>query len=102
VLSRNPDFTDERFTICRSLDELFDELKNYSDEDIFIIGGASIYSQLLPYCTEAYVTKIENEYPADRYFVNLEQTKTWKLESLSDAHSFKDIHYKFAKYVNTK
>ena len=60
VLSKDECFTNEKVTICRSLDELFYELKKYNSDDVFVIGGESIYTQLLPYCSEVYVTKIDN------------------------------------------
>ncbi len=36
---------------------MLDELEEYKDEDIFIIGGESIYRMMLPYCDKAYVTR---------------------------------------------
>jgi dihydrofolate reductase len=100
VLSRNKSFNNEKVIICRSLDELFRKLEKHNSDDVFVIGGESIYTQLLPYCTEAYVTKIENTYNADKYFVNLDKEETWELISESDIQTYKDIKYKFVKYVN--
>mgnify|MGYP001286531197 CR=1 FL=1 len=99
VLSKNGCFKNEKLTICRSLEELFQELKKYNLDDVFVIGGESIYMQLLPYCTEAYVTKIENKYVADKYFVNLNEDKTWKMISGSDLKNHNDIKYSFLTYV---
>ena len=99
VLSKNDYFKNEKVTICRNLNELSYELEKYNSDDIFVIGGESIYSQLLSSCTEAYVTKIENKYVADKYFIDLDKSKRWKLLSTSNLQTYKDIHYKFAKYV---
>lgn len=99
VLSKNKDFINEKVTICRSLNELFHKLKKYNSEDVFVIGGESIYTQLLPYCTEAYVTKIENTYVTDRYFINLDKEKTWDLIHISDVKSFNGIQFTFQKYT---
>jgi len=60
VLSKNECFNNEKVTICRTLNELFCELEKYNSDEVFLIGGESIYTQLLPYCKEAYVTSIEN------------------------------------------
>lgn len=98
VLSKNERFKHEEVTICRSLDELFCKLEKYNPEDVFVIGGESIYSQLLPYCTEVYVTKIQNVYAADKYFINLDEDETWELVSEGDVQAYKDIHYQFIKY----
>lgn len=102
VLSRNVSFQNDKVIICRSLEELFQELRKYDEEDIFIIGGEQIYEQLLPYCTEAHVTRIENTYPADKYFINLDKDESWKLVFEGETLIYKDIQYKHTKYMNTK
>lgn len=102
VLSRNKNLKNEKVTICYSLDELFNELKLYNPEDIFVIGGESIYAQLLPYCTEVFVTRIENTYLADKYFINLDRIETWKLVSSSHLKSYKNIQFSFLKYVTSR
>ena len=102
VLSKNESFTNEKIIICRSLEELFNVLANYSEEDVFVIGGESIYAQLLPFCSEAYVTKIRNSYKADKHFINIDQIKAWEVVSESEPQNYGDIEYRFIKYVNNK
>lgn len=51
---------------------------SYSINDFWVIGGESIYKQLLPYCNYAYVTKFEGEKLVDAYFPNLDQQEDWK------------------------
>jgi dihydrofolate reductase len=102
VLSRNENFSNDKVIIRRSLTELFGELKNYPEDDIFVIGGQSVYAQLLPYCTQAYVTKIENAYQADRYFVNLDEDKRWVLSVKGETKSYHSIQYSHNIYINTK
>ena len=102
VLSRNENFKNEHIIICRSLDELFRELTNYDTNNLFVIGGEKVYSQLLPYCTDAYITKIQNEYVADKYFMNIDQDKKWTLQSASDSQRYNDIQFTFNKYVNNQ
>jgi dihydrofolate reductase len=75
VLSRNKDFFDGRITICSSTGELFKKLEKYDSNDIFIIGGGQIYSLLLPYCTEAFVTKIDKPHNADTFFPDLDKAQ---------------------------
>ena len=41
-------------------------------EDVYVIGGASVYKQLLPYCGEVYVTKVDADGGADTFFPNLD------------------------------
>ncbi|MDP4177563.1 MAG: dihydrofolate reductase [Bacillota bacterium] len=100
VLSKNELFSDERIIICRSLNEVFNNIKKYNTDDVYIIGGESIYNQFLPYCTEVYATKIKNTYIADKHFPNLDEKKTWELVSVSDIKEFNNIQYNFLKYVN--
>lgn len=102
VLSRNERFINDKVIICRSLTELFGKLKDYPGEDVFVIGGESVYIQLLPYCSEAYVTKIKNIYNADKYFVNLDKVETWKLSWESESLSYNSIQYIHSVYKNTK
>lgn len=100
VLSRNKLFSNDKVIICRSLAELFAELKKYPTDDVFVIGGESVYLQLLPYCSEAFVTRIENMYNADKYFVNLDKDKTWEQSLKSEIKNYNNINYSFLKYIN--
>ena len=102
VLSKNECFENKKVTVCRSIGELFQELIRYNSEDVFLIGGESLYRQLISYCSEAYVTKIENIYTADKHFINLDKDNAWKLVSTSNLQTYKDIKYKFVKYSNDK
>lgn len=97
VLSKT--LNDERVIVCRSFDELFQELGKYDQDEHCVIGGESVFNLLLPYCTEAYVTKIINIYPADRYMKNIDQDETWKLVSESALQNYQGIAYSFTKYI---
>lgn len=67
-----------------SIDDLFSFINgaiketSYSINDFWVIGGASVYEQLLPYCTYAYVTKCIGTKEADTFFPNLDQHNDWK------------------------
>ena len=81
-----------------SMDEVLEELKKYSEDSIYIIGGETVYRQFLPYCDEAYVTKIDHKYEADAYFPNLDEDKEWKVTEESEEQTYFDITYTFLKY----
>lgn len=98
ILSRDPKFTVKDAIVVRSVEELMEELKAYNDEDIYIIGGDSIYRQLLPYCNVAHVTKIDHAYEADAYFPNLDADEAWEITADSDEQTYFDIPYTFVKY----
>jgi dihydrofolate reductase len=100
VLSRSAAFDDDRLIVCRSVDELFEKLKNYDPDDVFVIGGESIYTQLLPYCTEAFVTRFEKVYTADRHFPNLDTMENWALAEESERYFYNDMGFRFLRYVN--
>ena len=65
VLSSRADFAPEGVTVVNSLQEL---LEYKTRDDVFVIGGGSVYKALLPYCKYAYVTKIDAAYDCDTYF----------------------------------
>ena len=99
VLSRNNSFKDDRLTICKSIEETFKELEKYNNDEIFIIGGETIYKQFLPYCDELYITKIKNKYKADRFFPNVDIMENWELVEASEVKEYKDIKYIFSRYL---
>ncbi len=98
ILSRDKDFRVKGAIVVHSLEELFEELKKYEDEDIYVIGGESIYRQLLPYCKVAHITKIDHIYEADAYFPNLDQDENWCITADSDEQTYFDLAYEFLKY----
>lgn len=98
ILSANKDFSVKGATVVPSLEALLEELKKYDDEDIYVIGGDSVYKQLLPYCKVAHVTKIDHEYEADTYFPNLDEDPAWQITAESDEHTYFDLPYVFLKY----
>ena len=90
----------EKLIICHSITELFERLKAYSPEDIFVIGGQSIYTQLLPYCTEVYITRFEKEFEADRHFPDLDKMENWELAEESEPQYYNGMGFRFLKYIN--
>ncbi len=102
ILSSNPSYTVKDAIVVHSIEELLEELKKYADEDIYIIGGDSVYKQMLPYCQVAHVTKIDHSYEADSFFPNLETDPEWYITADSDEQVYFDITYQFLKYERTK
>lgn len=98
ILSSNREYQVKDAMVVHSLEELLEELKKYPSEDIYIIGGESIYRQMLPYCDTAHVTKIDHTYEADAYFPDLDQMKEWTITADSDEQVYFDITYQFLKY----
>lgn len=98
ILSTNKDYKVKDAIVVHSVEELLEELKNYADEDIYIIGGETIYRQLLPYCNVAHITKIDRSYEADAFFPNLDEDPNWEVTAESDEQSYFDTTYSFVKY----
>lgn len=89
---------DDRVKICRCLEELMQEIQKYDTEDLCVIGGESVFNLLLPYCSEAFVTKIHHSFPADKYFTNIDQDDSWHLVSESEKQIEDGIVYTYTKY----
>ena len=98
VLTRNPEYQVKDAIVVHPVEELLAELKNYDTKDVYVIGGDSVYSQLLPYCDTAHVTKIDRSYEADTYFPNLDASGEWEITAESDEQSYFDTTYHFLKY----
>ncbi len=101
ILSANPSYQVKDAVVVHSLEELLKELEKYNTEDIYIIGGESIYRQMLPYCDVAHVTKIDYAYTADAYFPNLDQMPEWEITADSEEQTYFDITYHFVRYERT-
>lgn len=99
VITSNMDYRPKDAVVCHSIEEALLEASKYDSKDVYIIGGGSIYEQMLDYCDEAHITKIDYEYDADTYFPNLDENSHWKIEASSDEKTYFDIVYEFIKYV---
>lgn len=102
ILSAKKDYQVKGAVVVHSIEELLEELKQYRDEDIYVIGGDSVYRQMLPYCSVAHVTKIDHEYEADTYFPNLDQDVDWEVTADSEEQTYFDLAYRFLKYERIK
>ena len=98
VLTRDLQFQAKGTKICHSVEEVLELLKDIPQDDIYIIGGQTIYEQFLPYCEEALVTWIDYEYAADTYFPNLDKSKDWKMTEESDEQTYFNLCYTYRTY----
>ncbi len=101
ILTRNRNFQVDGALIAHDLHELSGILKNFDRDNVFVIGGDSIYKMLLPYCRLAYLTKIKATPIADRYFPNLDEDPDWTIVSQEDAVTEDGIAYAFVLYENS-
>lgn len=98
IITRDPAYQVKDGIVVSTIEEAVEELKKYKEEDIFVIGGESIYRQMLPYCKTAFVTKIDHAYDADTFFPNLAEMEDWKLTGISEEQTYFDLEYVFARY----
>lgn len=98
VLTANRSYHVKDALIVHTIEELLEQLKEYDSQEIFVIGGESIYRQLLPYCGTAYITKIDHAYDADTYFPNLDQIPEWTMTEVSEEQTSFDLEFVFTKY----
>ena len=98
ILSSDKSYTVKGAVVVHSLEELFEELKQYPDDDVFVAGGEAVYRQLLPYCDTAHITKIDYSYEADAYFPKLDELPEWELVADSEEQTYFDLEYYFLQY----
>lgn len=98
VLTGNKDYTAKGAVIVHSQEELLDTLKQYDTEDIYIIGGESVYRMMLPYCDTVFVTKIDRTFQADTFFPNLDEMEEWKMTEEGEEQTCFDLEFRFTKY----
>lgn len=98
VLTANRSYKVKDAIIVHTKEELLEKLKKYDSNELYVIGGGSIYEMLIPYCDTAYITKIDHAYAADTYFPNLDQMDDWEMTEVSEEQTCFDLEYVFAKY----
>ncbi|WP_130837655.1 dihydrofolate reductase [Lachnoclostridium sp. Marseille-P6806] len=102
ILSSRPDYRVKGASVVHSVEELLDVLKAYDSKDVYIIGGASVYRELLPYADTCHVTRIDQAFEADCYFPDLDADPEWEVTGRSDEMSYFDTTYHFVRYERKK
>ena len=102
VLTHDKNFKAGDAIIVHSMEELREELKKYPSEDIYVIGGETIYKQLLDDCDVAHITKIDYAFDADAHFPDLDADPAWEITADSEEQTYFDLEYYFYKYEKIK
>lgn len=84
------------FTVCRSAEEAAELAK--TAERAFVIGGGSVYRQMLPMCHRAYITKVHCTIESDTYFPNLDEAPDWRLAKILQAGEENGIAFEMCLY----
>lgn len=98
VLSRDEAFSPKGTAVCRSLEEAIAFLGRYPSEDIYIIGGESIFRQFLPYCSRAYITALDYVYDADASLPNLDKDPQWLMTREGEEQTCFNLCYCECRY----
>lgn len=102
VITSNPDYPVKEGVVVSSIEEALGAVKDYKTEDVYVIGGESVYRQMLPLCEVAIVTKIDYEYAADNHFPNLDRMEDWVLKEESEEQTYYDLIYTCCRYERVK
>lgn len=101
VLSQDESHDHEGVVNVHSFDAFLRAIKEKLEtQDVYIIGGASIYRQMLPYCDEVLLTKVREDGQAEVFFENLDEKKEWTLLSSSPEEDDDGHPISFCLYRN--
>lgn len=98
VLTANPLYEAKGAVVVHTEEELLEELKKYDTDDVYVIGGESVYRMLLKYCDTVYVTKIDRAFQADTFFPDLDEMDEWVMTEESEEQTCFDLEFSFTKY----
>ena len=84
------------FTVCHTPEEAAQLAK--SAQRAMVIGGGSVYRQMLPLCDTAYVTKVHTTVVCDTYFPNLDEDPEWTLAEILQSGEENGIAYEMCMY----
>lgn len=96
ILSRDSSFTCEGAEICESIEEVLELIKD--KEKVFIVGGGEIYRDMLPYCDNAIITKVDAKPDADVFFPDLDSDPSWLLMNTSADNEFEGLVFRYCIY----
>ena len=99
VLTRKNVQLDPSIVVVHSIDELLSYIDSI-DEEVMIIGGAQIYSQMIGYASKMLLTEIDDSCDADVYFPSF-SLDDWNKDVISE-HKYGDIDYSHVSYMRKK
>ncbi len=98
VLTRNAKYAAKGAEVVTDIDRLKEMFSGEDTADVYVIGGETVYRQMLSECDTAYITKIDFAYEADAYFPNLDDDPEWELVEESEEETYFNVCYTFCKY----
>ena len=97
IVLTHQDIEIEGATVAHSVEEVMEMVKG--QPNVFLIGGASVYAALLPYCEKVFITKIYARPECDAFFLNLDENFEWSFDSESELMtSSTGLQYRYYVY----
>lgn len=87
----------EGFTVCSDVQQALELSKD--TDSVFVIGGGSIYRQLLAYCSGAYITKVHAQVTSDTFLPDLDADPQWQLTDILETGEENGISYEICRYL---
>ena len=98
IITNDRNFKADGAVVVHSAIEALSEVKREDPNKVFVIGGQSIYTMLMPACKCAYVTKIELAPQSDTFFPDLDNKPGWQLFERSETFESNGVKYSFWTY----
>ena len=98
VITKNKEYQKEGVIVVHSIAEAVEKCKEFTEKEIFVIGGETIYQQMLPYCETAFITKMDVTFAADTYFPNLDESEMWEMVEEGEKQEFSKGTFRFTTY----
>ena len=84
VITSDTSYKKDGIIVAHSIEEAVEKASEYSDKEVFCIGGGQIYRQMLNYCDTTLVTKVDAEIEGvDTFFVNMDKQDEWYVSEIS-------------------
>ena len=101
VLSGDPAHEYENVVNVHTFDDFLQAIRERANrKTVYVIGGASIYRQMLPYCSKVLLTKVNADGGAEVFFPNLDERDDFVLESASEPVMDGEYEIRFTTYKN--
>ena len=103
ILSHNRNLDAPGAIIVSSINELKYCLRDYEPNDVFLIGGATLFAELIDQCSAAILTVVNQELPkspTSEFFPNLEERANWIVGRTSSVHFYDGYQFVYQQYTN--
>ena len=98
VLTGKKDYQVKGAAVVHSLEEALKAVEGYDPDDVYCIGGESVYRLMLPYTDLVHVTRIDFAFEADTFFPDLDADPEWYIAAESEEQTYFDLEYRFVRY----